>query len=99
MHKQRGSQKRRAMSEKIHSSTGCRSTKQEVQNGGHAVPHPHVLGRTATRYRVPWGPVPGRWCGPSRVYPRREGGKLENLAKIVSAARVVQAAVPVCECS
>ena len=41
----------------------------KVQNGGYVVPHPHVLGRTATWCRVHWGPVSGWWCGPSRVHP------------------------------
>ena len=64
--------------------------RDQLENIGDMEPHPHVLGR----HRVPWGLAPGRWCGPSRVHPGREGGKLENAAKIVSAARVVQAAVP-----
>ena len=44
--------------------------------------------------RCPVGGVVQAECTPGR-----EGGKLENLAKIVSAARVAQAAVPICECS
>ena len=42
---------------------------RQGSEGGYVVPHPHVLGRTATWYRVPWELVPGRWCGPSRVCP------------------------------
>ena len=50
----------------------CKAGK--VQDGGYVVPDPHVLGRTATRCRVHWGPVSGWWCGPSRVHPW-EGGR------------------------
>ena len=45
-----------------------------LQNGGYVVPHPHVLGRTATRYRVPWGPVPRSVVWSKQSAPR-EGGR------------------------
>ena len=64
----------------------------KVQNGGCVVPHPHVLGRTATRCHVHWEPVSGCWCGPSRVYPcdvAANNAPEEDLNVAVVAERVV----------
>ena len=63
----------------------CKAGK--VQNSGYVVPHPHVLGRTATGAvstgdRCPVGGVAQAECAPGR-----EDGKLENLAKTVSAVQ------------
>ena len=79
-----------------------RSVKRRVSSGPAAWLTPEPLELTDPPSSSLSGPVPGRTATVGYlelIVSQRPPTQLENLAKIVSAARVVQAAVPICECS